>query len=92
MDDQTDGGCTPDPTNGSRSETSFRLVIRRGEREKVVDLPFAPDAAAHLILEAAFSGRSVGVLVADLIAEAFGKHRADKQNWSSRSSAMHHMR
>ena len=86
MDGQTEGRSTPDPTNGPRSESSFRLVIRHGGREKVVDLPFPPDAAARLILEAAFSGRSVGILVADLIVEAFGKHRADKQNWSSWSS------
>jgi Helix-turn-helix domain of resolvase len=71
IDDQTDGGSAPDPTNGSRSETSFRLVIRHCRREKVVDLPFPPDAAARLILEAAFSGRSVGKLVADLIVEVF---------------------
>jgi hypothetical protein len=71
IDDQTDGGSAPDPTNGSRSETSFRLVIRHCGREKVVDLPFSPDAAARLILEAAFSGRSVGKLVADLIVEVF---------------------
>jgi hypothetical protein len=86
IDGQTDGGSTPDPTNGSRSETSFRLVIRHGGREKVVDLPFPPDAAARLILEAAFSGQSVAKLVADLIVEAFGKDRTDKQNWSSWSS------
>ena len=85
MDDQTDGvGLTPDPINGSRSETSFRLVIRHGGREKVVDLPFPPDAAARLILEAAFGGRSVGILVADLIGGV--RCRSPTSNWSSWSS------
>jgi len=83
---QADSGSTPNPTNASRSETSFRLVIRHGGREKVVDLPFPPDAAARLVLEAAFSGRSVGDLVADLVGDAVGKTRADKRNWPSWSS------
>src|SRR5262245_18261361 len=71
IDDQINGGSTADHTNGSRSGSSFRVVIQHRGREKVVDLPFPPDAAARLVLEAAFSGRSVGELVADLIVETF---------------------
>jgi Helix-turn-helix domain of resolvase len=71
--DQTDGGSTSGPTNGSRSDTLFRLVIHHRGREKIVDLPFPPGAAARLVLEAAFSGRPVG----DLIVDALGKDRTD---------------
>jgi len=71
IDDQTNGGSTANPTNRSRSETSFRLVIRHCGREKALDLSFPPGAAERLVLEAAFSGRSVGDLVAALILEAF---------------------